>query len=91
MSGTRITDEVAQTTTGIAGVIAATGVIIFALFPLALPIVLLTTVVMAPLLLAGAALGLPVALVAAAVLAIRAIARRARRRKTGWVTRTRAA
>ena len=66
MNTTQNTESAAlTTTTGTAGVVAATGVLTFALFPLALPILILTGVFVAPLLLIGVAVALPVVLVAA--------------------------
>jgi nitrate/nitrite transporter NarK len=67
-------------TTGTAGVIAALGMLGFALFPLAIPFVLLTAVFTAPLLLIGVAAAVPLGVVAALVMAIRATARRIERR-----------
>ena len=67
-------------TTGTAGVIAALGMLGFALFPLAIPFVLLTAVFTAPLLLIGVAAAVPLGIVAALVVAIRATARRIERR-----------
>jgi hypothetical protein len=70
----------AETVFGITEVLTATGVIMFALFPLAIPFVLLLTVAALPL----ALLGIPVLILAAAVLAMRAIGRAVRpRRRTG--------
>ena len=67
-------------TTGTAGVIAALGMLGFALFPLAIPFVLLTAVFTAPLLLVGVAAAVPLGVVAVLVMAIRATARRIERR-----------
>ena len=67
-------------TTGTAGVIAALGMLGFALFPLAIPFVLLTAVFTAPLLLIGVAAAVPLGIVAALVVAIRATVRRIERR-----------
>jgi membrane protein implicated in regulation of membrane protease activity len=64
------------------GFLAATtglGVITFALFPLALPILILTAASLIPLLALGLVVAIPVAVVAAVVLIVRAILRRARR------------
>jgi len=67
-------------TTGTAGVIAALGMLGFALFPLAIPFVLLTAVFTAPLLLIAVAAAVPLGIVAALVVAVRATARRIERR-----------
>lgn len=52
------------------------GIIVTALFPLAIPILALTAVAVLPLLLPVVAVGLAVALVALPVLAVRAVVRR---------------
>lgn len=70
-------------TTGTAGLIAALGMLGFALFPLAIPFVLLTAVFTAPLLLIGIAAAVPLGVVAVLVMAIRATARRIERRDGG--------
>ena len=59
-------------TTGTAGVIAALGMLGFALFPLAIPFVLLTAVFTAPLLLIGVAAAVPLAIFSGITAAIRA-------------------
>ena len=81
MNSTRTTESVALTTTGIAGVLAGVGVVTFALFPLVIPILLVTAVFTAPLALVGIAAALPVGIVAGVVLAVRAISRMPRRRQ----------
>ena len=58
--------------TGTGGVIAALGMLGFALFPLAIPFVLLTALFTAPLLLIGVAAAVPVAILAGITAAIRA-------------------
>jgi hypothetical protein len=72
------TESTALTTTGIAGVIAAGAMVTFALFPLAIPFLLLTAVFAAPLALIGVAVAVPVIAIGAVVLAMRAMARRLR-------------
>ena len=76
MNATSTTESAALTTSGIVGVIAGAGVLVFALFPLAIPFLLLTAVFTAPLILIGIGAVLPVAMVAGLVLAIRGIVRR---------------
>ena len=80
METTRDTESAKLTASGVAAVIAGAGAVTFALFPLAIPFLLLTAVFTAPLVLIGVAAALPLGIVAAAVLAIRVIARRVRRR-----------
>ena len=58
-------------TSGTAGVIAALGMVGFALFPLAIPFLLLTAVFAAPLALIGLAVAVPLAIVAGMTAAIR--------------------
>jgi hypothetical protein len=77
------TESAALTTTGIAAVIAGGGVVTFALFPLAIPFLVLTAVFTAPLALIAIVPALAVGFVAAIVLAMRAIARRLARRRGG--------
>jgi uncharacterized protein (DUF58 family) len=67
--------------TGIAAVIAGGGAVTFALFPLAIPFLLLTAVFAAPLVLIGVAAAVPLGIVAALVVAIRATGRRIERRR----------
>jgi hypothetical protein len=64
---------------GITGVATGIGVLTFALFPLALPIVILTIVATLPLLLPVVVLGAGAAILAGIWLAIRAAGRGARR------------
>ena len=80
METTRDTESAKLTASGVAAVIAGAGAVTFALFPLAIPFLLLTAVFTTPLVLIGVAAALPLGIVAAAVLAIRAIATRVRRR-----------
>jgi hypothetical protein len=70
------TDSAALTTTGIAGVIAGGGIVTFALFPLAIPFLLLPAVFTAPLALIGIGAAVPIGIIAVVVLAVRAIGRR---------------
>src|SRR5262245_28632735 len=68
-----------HTTETVFGISAATtglGILTFALFPLVLPILILTVAALVPLLAVGAILAIPVALIAAVVLGIGAIGRR---------------
>ena len=58
-------------TSGTAGVIAALGMVGFALFPLAIPFLLLTAVFAAPLALIGLAAAVPLAIVARMTAALR--------------------
>ena len=58
-------------TTGTAGVVAALGMLGFALFPLAIPFVLLTAVFTAPVLVIGVAAAVPLAILAVITAAIR--------------------
>jgi hypothetical protein len=70
------------TTEAAFGFLAATtglGVVTFALFPLALPILILTVASLIPLLAIGLVVAIPVGAVAFVVLVVRAIVRRARR------------
>jgi hypothetical protein len=80
MNDTHTTESAALTTTGIAGVIAGGGIVTFALFPFAIPFLLLTAVFAAPLVLLAVVPALAVGIVATVVLAIRAIGRRLGRR-----------
>jgi hypothetical protein len=63
---------------GASALLVGAGVITMALFPLALPIIVLTAVAVLPLLLLPLALGLVVAAVALPVLCVRALWRRVR-------------
>ena len=83
MNDTNTRESAALTTTGIAGVIAGGGVVTFALFPFAIPFLLLTAVFAAPLVLLAVVPALAVGLVVTVVLAIRAIGRRLGRRHGG--------
>ena len=82
----RSTEAAATWTTGVAGVLTATGVLLFALFPLAIPFLLLTAVFTAPLLLPALVVAIPVGLVALVVLAVRAVATRRRGRLVAATT-----
>jgi hypothetical protein len=66
-----------ETTFGILAALTGLGVVIFALFPLSIPILILTVAALVPLLALGAVVAIPVALIAVALLAVRAIRRRA--------------
>ena len=70
-SRAEIVDEVSKWAVG-------GGIVIVALFPLALPILILTAVAVLPLLLPVVAAGVLVAVVALPILAARSLARRAR-------------
>jgi NADH:ubiquinone oxidoreductase subunit 6 (subunit J) len=78
MNDSRNTEAAATWATGIAGVLTATGVLMFALFPLAIPFLLLTAVFTAPLLLPVLVVAIPVGFVALVVLVVRAVATRRR-------------
>jgi membrane protein implicated in regulation of membrane protease activity len=66
-----------ETTFGVVAALTGIGIVTFALFPLSLPILILTAASLLPLLAVGLAVAIPVALIAAVALAIRAIFRRA--------------
>lgn len=83
MNDRHTTESAALTTSGIAGVIAGGGIVTFALFPLAIPFLLLTAVFTAPLLLVAIVPAVAVGIVVALVLAIRALGRRLGRRRGG--------
>jgi hypothetical protein len=74
MTTTRTAESAALT--GVAGALTGVGILTMALFPLAIPILVLTAVFVAPLVILPVAAALPVAIVAGVVLAIRAIGRR---------------
>ena len=76
MAATRIIESAGLTASGTAGALTGLSVLLFALAPLAIPILIVTAVFVAPLVLVGVAAGLPIAVVAGLVLAIRATARR---------------
>jgi Na+/H+-translocating membrane pyrophosphatase len=78
MHASDTTESTALTMSGTAGVVAGLGVVTFALFPLAIPFLLLTAVFAAPLALIGLAAAIPLGIVAIAVVAIRRLARRSR-------------
>jgi UPF0716 family protein affecting phage T7 exclusion len=80
MTTTHTTESAALTTSGIAAVIAGGAVVTFALFPFAIPFLLLTAVFTAPLALIAIVPALAVGVVVVLVLAIRAIGRRLARR-----------
>jgi hypothetical protein len=66
------------------GFLAATtglGIVTFALFPLALPILILTAASLIPLLAIGLVVAIPVGVIAVVVLLVRAILRRANGRR----------
>jgi hypothetical protein len=68
----------------LSGWLVGGGIVTMALFPFAIPILLLTAVFTAPLVILGIAAALPVGIVAGVVLAIRTIGRRLRGRPGGW-------
>jgi hypothetical protein len=70
-----------ETTFGVAAALTGIGIVTFALFPLSIPILILTAASLVPLLAVGIVVAIPVALIAAVVLAIRAIRRRATGRR----------
>jgi hypothetical protein len=76
MNDAHTTDSTALTTCGIAAVIAGGGAVTFALFPLAIPFLLLTALFAAPLALVGLLVAVPVGILALAAVAIRALVRR---------------
>ena len=76
MATTRITESAGLTASGTAGALTGLGVLLFALAPLAIPILIVTAVFVAPLVLVGVAAALPIAVVAGVLLIIRATARR---------------
>jgi hypothetical protein len=80
MDSARTTPATADTAAGIAAAVTGIGLIIFALFPLAIPFLLLTAAFAAPLVLLLLAAALPLAFLAGIVLAIRGIGRRLRGR-----------
>ena len=69
-SRAEVADEVSKWTVGL-------GIITFALFPLSLPILILTAVAVLPLLLPALAVGLLIGVVAVPILAVRSLRRRA--------------
>lgn len=75
MSASRTTESAADTASGITAAITGLGILIGALFPFAIPILLLTAAFRAPLVILGLVAALPLAIVAGAVLAIRKIRR----------------
>jgi hypothetical protein len=70
-----------ETTFGVVAALTGIGIVTFALFPLSLPILILTAASLLPLLAVGIVVAIPFALIAAVVLAIRAIRRRATGRR----------
>jgi hypothetical protein len=69
-SRAEVADEISKWTVGL-------GIITFALFPLALPILILTAIAVLPLLLPAVAVGLLIGVVAVPILAVRSLGRRA--------------
>jgi Flp pilus assembly protein TadB len=69
-SRAEVADEVSKWTVGL-------GVISFALFPLSLPILILTAVAVLPLMLPALAVGLLIGMVGVPILAVRSLGRRA--------------
>jgi hypothetical protein len=76
-----VADEISKWTVG-------GGVITFALFPLALPILILTGIAVLPLLLPALAVGLLIGVVAVPILAVRSLGRRAIRARRSKGERT---
>jgi hypothetical protein len=68
-----------ETSFGILAALTGLGIVTFTLFPLSLPILILTLAALVPLLALGAVVAVPVGVIAVAVLGVRAIRRRARR------------
>ena len=81
MTTTRTTGSAADTASGIAAVLTGLGLVTFALFPLVIPILILTAVFTAPLALIGVIVALPIVILVGVVLAIRAMWRPLRRRR----------
>lgn len=79
-SRVEVADEVSKWTVGL-------GIITFALFPLSLPILILTAVAVLPLLLPALAVGLLIGVVAVPILAVRSLRRRAIRERRPKVER----
>lgn len=73
---TDATETRMETVAGIAAALTSGGVILFALAPLALPILILTLVATLPLLVVGLAVGLVLAILAAPVILVRRLRRR---------------
>ncbi len=69
----------AETVFGISTALTGIGILTVALAPLAMPILILTIASLLPLVVIGAAVALPIGLIAGLVLVIRALARRRRR------------
>ena len=65
-----------ETIFGVVAALTGIGIVTFALFPLSLPILILTAASLVPLLAVGAVVAVPVVAIGAVVLAIRAIVRR---------------
>ena len=74
-SRAEVADEVSKWTVGL-------GIITFALFPLALPILILTAIAVLPLLLPALAVGLLIGVVAVPILAVRSRRRAIRARRS---------
>ena len=70
-----VADEISKWSVGL-------GIITFALFPLALPILILTAIAVLPLLLPALALGLLIGLVALPILVVRSLGRAIRARRS---------
>jgi hypothetical protein len=75
LTASRNSEGVANTASGIAAAITGVGELMMALFPFAIPILLLTAAFTAPLVILGVIVALPLAIVAGVVLAIRTIGR----------------
>jgi hypothetical protein len=71
MTASRSAELAADTASGVAAAITGVGVLMVALFPFAIPILLLTAAFTAPLVILGLVAALPFAVVAGVVLAIR--------------------
>lgn len=79
MTTTRTTEDAGTAVSWIAAALTAGGTVTFALFPFAIPMLVLTAAFAAPLVILPLVLALPVGLIAGVVLAIRATVRRLRR------------
>ena len=71
----------AETVFGISTALTGIGILTVALAPLAMPILILTIASLLPLVVIGAAVALPIGLIAGLVLVIRALVGRAKRRR----------
>jgi hypothetical protein len=79
MNAQHDTSSIGDVITGAAGWLVAVGILTMALFPLAIPGIVLTVAAVVPLALLAVVVGLLAAVAAAPVIAVRAVRRRARR------------